>query len=331
MPFTPLKGYSVQAAASNPGVWGDGNPGSDLNSGVMGIMDANMGGVVSKSLSASPVTLTSTEAQNLVLRMTGTLLAGVTITTPGIGFYFIDNQTTGNFSVTIQYTGGVGGTVVAQQTVVTLVVIDATNGVRAEGQYPNLVALNNITATSGIIKKTGATTWAATGGVTDLAATTANRLFGTNGSGTSGLVTTDASLAVASSTLAVVAATKAQMESQAATAPTYPSVQAQHPAHPKAWVNFDGTTTPATIKQAYNVSAVSHDSTGRYTVSFTVPFANTTYGTMGTARPPSSYDGILSLPFGGTKTVGAVQIITCFANASLFDAPEVSVAFFGTQ
>ena len=42
MPFTALKGYSVQAAASNSGTWGAGNPGNDLNTGVMGILDAGL-------------------------------------------------------------------------------------------------------------------------------------------------------------------------------------------------------------------------------------------------------------------------------------------------
>src|SRR5262245_6310736 len=113
MPFTANKGYSVQAAASNSGVWGAGNAGNDLNTGVMGIMDLNMAGVVSKSLSASNVTLTPTESQNLVVRLTGTLLANVIITTPGLGFYIIDNQTSGNFTVEIEYTAGAGASVFA--------------------------------------------------------------------------------------------------------------------------------------------------------------------------------------------------------------------------
>lgn len=42
---------------------------------------------------------------------------------------------------------------------------------------------------TGIVKRTGTSTWATGAGVTDLASTTANRLFGTDGAGNSGLVT----------------------------------------------------------------------------------------------------------------------------------------------
>ena len=45
----------------------------------------------------------------------------------------------------------------------------------------------------------------------------------------------------------------------------------------KAWVLFDGTTSPATIRGAYNVSSVSKISTGQYTVNFTNALASANY------------------------------------------------------
>ncbi len=44
-----------------------------------------------------------------------------------------------------------------------------------------------------------------------------------------------------------------------------------------AWVNFDGTTTPPTIRDSYNVSSVVRVDTGTYQVYFSVPMDNSNY------------------------------------------------------
>jgi hypothetical protein len=45
----------------------------------------------------------------------------------------------------------------------------------------------------------------------------------------------------------------------------------------KAWVNFNGTTSPGTIRSSYNVSSVTKNGTGDYTVNFTTPMADANY------------------------------------------------------
>jgi hypothetical protein len=45
----------------------------------------------------------------------------------------------------------------------------------------------------------------------------------------------------------------------------------------RAWVNFDGNTSPATIEGSFNVSSVSKSATGRYTVNFSNDMPNTNY------------------------------------------------------
>lgn len=47
----------------------------------------------------------------------------------------------------------------------------------------------------------------------------------------------------------------------------------------KAWVNFDGTTTPPTIRASGNVSSVTKSSTGIYTVNFITPMVDVDYAT----------------------------------------------------
>ena len=48
-----------------------------------------------------------------------------------------------------------------------------------------------------------------------------------------------------------------------------------------AWVNFDGTTTPPTIRDSYNVSSVVRTATGNYDVYFTTPMDNVNYSISG--------------------------------------------------
>jgi hypothetical protein len=45
----------------------------------------------------------------------------------------------------------------------------------------------------------------------------------------------------------------------------------------RAWVNFDGTTTPPTIRASGNVSSVTRNGTGNYTVSFIEPMPDANY------------------------------------------------------
>ena len=50
-----------------------------------------------------------------------------------------------------------------------------------------------------------------------------------------------------------------------------------------AWVNFDGTTTPPTIRDSYNVSSVVRTATGNYDVYFEESMDNVNYSVSGSA------------------------------------------------
>jgi hypothetical protein len=74
----------------------------------------------------------------------------------------------------------------------------------------------------------------------------------------------------------------------------------------KAWVNFNGTGTVA-IRASYNVSSITDDGTGQYTINFTTAFANTNYSTIGSGYPASS---------GSPAFTNATRVITAFSNTS---------------
>lgn len=59
----------------------------------------------------------------------------------------------------------------------------------------------------------------------------------------------------------------------------------------RAWVNFNGTATPPTVRASFNVSSVTRLSTGRYQLNFTTGMPDVNYSLAGT----SSLDGTFAV------------------------------------
>lgn len=130
MSNTALKGYTTPATSSLAGTWG-----ADLNANFQGIVDVNMAGLLTIALSSSNVTLSASDVQNAMIRLTGTLLASVVLSPAGgalfNGFYYWENVTGGaGFTVTVS-TGA--GSVVLPQSRRGVLFVDSTNGPRIVG------------------------------------------------------------------------------------------------------------------------------------------------------------------------------------------------------
>ena len=68
----------------------------------------------------------------------------------------------------------------------------------------------------------------------------------------------------------------------------------------KAWVNFNGVTT-VTINNSFNVSSVTRNSSGNYTMSFTTAMPNVNYVISGTSLgSPQAW--IMPISTGGITT-----------------------------
>lgn len=107
-----------------------------------------------------------------------------------------------------------------------------------------------------------------------------------------------------------------------------------------AWVNFDGTTSPGTIRAQYNVSSVTRNGTGDYTINFTNALADANY-TFGYTlaydtggSTPTNYTA-LSIKQGAYSTFNtttACRVYTCYT-ASGSGGPNnmesVRINFFG--
>ena len=99
----------------------------------------------------------------------------------------------------------------------------------------------------------------------------------------------------------------------------------------KAWVNFNGTGTVA-INDDYNVSSVTDDGPGDYTVNFVTAMANTNYvviatsggGTGAGANPIVHVDT-------ASVAVGSFSIWVAVSTASPSDRDMISVVIFGDQ
>jgi hypothetical protein len=95
----------------------------------------------------------------------------------------------------------------------------------------------------------------------------------------------------------------------------------------RAWVNFDGTTTPPTIRASGNVSSITDNGTGDYTINFTTAMPDANYGILGFAGLTgaiSSYS-----VFGGTNfssLAGSCRLQT--ATTAVVDASTVCVSIF---
>jgi len=102
----------------------------------------------------------------------------------------------------------------------------------------------------------------------------------------------------------------------------------------RAWVNFNGTGTVA-IRASGNVSSITDNGTGDYTVNFTSAMPDANYSVSG-AFMRSGAGVVNPLPFvvsnganfGDTFLVGSVKIICSDSAATRFDPLSASVSIF---
>lgn len=101
----------------------------------------------------------------------------------------------------------------------------------------------------------------------------------------------------------------------------------------KAWVNFNGTGTVA-IRASYNVTSVTDNGTGNYTVNFTNAMADANYGVSLAATGFSTASAASAIVISGaastgaaTKTTTALRVLTGYTGANtLVDTAECNVS-----
>jgi hypothetical protein len=156
-------------------------------------------------------------------------------------------------------------------------------------------------------------------------ATSTNRTI-TIPDATTTLVGTDATQTLTNKTLTTPNIDSAQFATVSGTAPLYAC---------RAWVNFDGTGVVA-IRASGNVSSITDNGTGDYTVNFTTAMPDANYsingnvqGNIGTNNPPtvSINSSNASNWTNQAPTTSAFRFVTA-QGATSFDSVYVNVAIF---
>ena len=103
----------------------------------------------------------------------------------------------------------------------------------------------------------------------------------------------------------------------------------------KAWVNFNGTGTVA-IRDDFNVSSITDNGTGDYTITFTTSMANVNYVVCGNASLSTYWQSVYvhtkgSSPYTQAPTTSAFRITLSNDGTAtnLGDNSRVGVSVFG--
>ena len=112
----------------------------------------------------------------------------------------------------------------------------------------------------------------------------------------------------------------AQLTTASGSAPSYSA---------RAWVNFNGTGAVA-IRASGNVSSITDNGTGDYTVNFTTAMPDANYSVVGTASKKGGVqsDHVLLLDWGTVPAASSVRINTRTYGSSFEDDPYTNVAIF---
>ena len=97
----------------------------------------------------------------------------------------------------------------------------------------------------------------------------------------------------------------------------------------RAWVNFNGTGTVA-IRASGNVSSITDNGVGDYTVNFSVAMSDANYAVSGVVHTPGVASAALQAPgvSAANQTTGSLKVRAVSMADTLFDAPFVSVVIF---
>ena len=99
----------------------------------------------------------------------------------------------------------------------------------------------------------------------------------------------------------------------------------------RAWVNFNGTGTP-TIRASGNVSSITDNGIGDYTVNFNIGMPDANYSVVSSVQSP----GIATIgnPLGITvsddypQTSTYVRVKALYYNSTPYDYPGINLAIF---
>ena len=100
----------------------------------------------------------------------------------------------------------------------------------------------------------------------------------------------------------------------------------------KAWVNFNGTTaTPSTIRSSYNISSITKNGTGDWTVNFTNATADANYTVAGSTTNYAGYGFCVTVqPITQTTTNLRFNVASTYGTTGgVYDNAQIELIIFG--
>lgn len=160
---------------------------------------------------------------------------------------------------------------------------------------------------------------------------TANRVYAGPSTGSPAAPTFRALVAADLPSTGPSAAVQADQETATSTT-TYvsPGVQQYHPSAAKAWVAWGATST---IDVSYNVSSITDNGTGDWTVNFATAFSSANYTVSPGQRSSSDNDGgsIFNVKSATAPTASACRMFSQTPGGIAADRTKNYVSFFGDQ
>ena len=98
----------------------------------------------------------------------------------------------------------------------------------------------------------------------------------------------------------------------------------------KAWVHFDGSGT-LEVDDSYNVSSVTDNGTGDYTVNIDTDMANANYCVVTGGNRSGDSNAVGKVKVGATLATGSFKIIGSDSNFTYHDMDDVYAVVFGDQ
>ena len=95
----------------------------------------------------------------------------------------------------------------------------------------------------------------------------------------------------------------------------------------KAWVNFNGSGTVA-IRRAFNVSSITDNGTGDYTVNFTTAMPDDDYSAIAVGSDQGSGAAAVSTNNATYWNSGSFRFQTWYYASTKYDSPYVCVSIF---
>ena len=111
---------------------------------------------------------------------------------------------------------------------------------------------------------------------------------------------------------------------------TQPSIPALDKRMAKAWVNFNGTGTVA-IRDSYNVSSITDNGTGQYSVVFSAAMSDANYAAVTAGMSASAGDGTATGTYTFNHTTTRCDITNLNNGGSFQDLGGLSIVVMGGQ